>query len=118
MKKRNFLWSLMAGVALIATGFHGMKSFSPKDHDCESLMVQNIEALSEGDDEGSQIQGFEIKPYECTIEGLAQVEFMGKIIKADAKGIIRISGARDCKYGGTSMCEPVTCLDIYKIIFH
>ncbi len=50
MKGKQFLLSCMATIALMSTGYLGIKSFSQnKDVYC-SLLIENIEALTDGDD--------------------------------------------------------------------
>ena len=50
MNKKQILLSSMETVALTAAGYLGIKSFSQnKDAHC-SLLIENIEALTDGDD--------------------------------------------------------------------
>jgi len=114
MKQRKILLPLMATIALTATGYIGIQSFFHSEDEYSSLVMQNIEALS--DPEGGK--GYSISPYDCVITGIGQIKLgNGKIIKASADGSISLSGARDCKLNGDFLCNPISCDQLYSTIF-
>lgn len=77
-----------------------------------SILLANVEALTDGNDINKD--GYEILPYDCgiTIDAKAKA-----ILQLSGIGDATITGARDCKYKGTCMCSPISCLDIYKVLF-
>lgn len=50
MKKKNFMLSCIAAVAIAI--FVGKKTFESKAFESDALFVQNVEALSDGDNSG------------------------------------------------------------------
>lgn len=69
MKVRTIAVTVLATIFLIAAGNLGLKSLSHGTDNMSSLLIDNIEALSEGDDNTSHTwdypDGIESGRYEC-----------------------------------------------------
>lgn len=107
MKKKYFIAAAVTVAAMIG-GLYGYRSqIAVVDSD---MLLTNAEALAEVENDDPM---WNIDPYNCTISG----ELAAKLgITVKGEGTVSVSGARDCRAGGNSLCKPISCVDIYMVL--
>lgn len=107
MKKR-FIMAAAITVAAVIGGLYGYMSQSAFGN--SDTFLSNVEALAE---EESSNPIWNIDKYDCIISA----ELAAKLgITIHGGGLLSISGARDCSSGGTSMCTPISCVQLYEAL--
>ena len=84
------------------------------------LLSSNVDALStpEGEDGGLDTAYNSHEGYcEFHVKANAEVTILGLgIFKADANGLVKVSGQVTCSSGGIYTCRPIECYDLYELL--
>ena len=104
-----FLTVLFVGINLQ----HVNNEYSP-------AVLENVDALStpEGEDGGLDTAYNRHEGYcEFHVKANAEVTILGLgIFKADANGLVKVSGQVTCSSGGIYTCRPIECYDLYELL--
>ena len=83
-------------------------------------VMANVDALStpEGEDGGLDTAYNRHEGYcEFHVKANAEVTILGLgIFKADANGLVKVSGQVTCSSGGIYTCRPIECYDLYELL--
>lgn len=118
MKKKiitaiTFVFVIAASVFTV--NYHSLKD----DVSEENWRAANIEALSE--DENIDTNSWYCRQTDvCRMNigvGGKIMLFGGTIINANSQGVVTIDGVVICSRGGSDMCKPIECKDLYEVIF-
>lgn len=117
MKSKKIFLSSSAIVVIAMSLFLGVLNNSKSHANVSDVTLANIDAFV-------RTQSLDCRYYqkseECTITVGAKGKIKllgGSILEAGADGKITIDGKVICEAGGNQSCEPITCKNLYEVIF-
>lgn len=115
----KFFLCIMVAAAITCAGAIGINSFSRSENDYSSLLIQNIEALTEDNDLQKLDCSYTPVPQPCSasISGEVAAKLLGlKVGSISGDVEVPIVGAQECRGNGDMTCRPVRCDELINAL--
>lgn len=119
MKPKQILLSMLSIIVLIALGYMGLKSLSYPLNERSSLLIQNVEALTNNNEPSKLDCSYTPVPQSCSasISAEAAAKLFGlKVGSISGNVEIPIVGAQECRGNGDMTCRPVRCDELINAL--